>query len=149
MIMENKKIEIKEGREIPFDQLISLYDSVGWAAYTNEERRSDLKKAVRNSSCVITAWCEGTLIALARGLSDDVSIFYLQDILVSPEFQRRGIGKQLLTRCLERYQHVRSRVLLTDDEEKQMQFYESMGFINTKNLKQFKINAFVLTDGVT
>ena len=147
--MEDKKIEIKEGREIPFDQLISLYDSVGWAAYTNEERRSDLKKAVRNSSYVITAWCEGRLIALARGLSDDVSIFYLQDILVSPEFKRRGIGKQLLTRCLERYQHVRSRVLLTDDEEKQMQFYESMGFINTKNLKQFKINAFVLTEGVT
>ena len=149
MIMEDKKIEIKEGREIPFDQLISLYDSVGWAAYTNEERRSDLKKAVRNSSYVITAWCEGTLIALARGLSDDVSIFYLQDILVSPEFQRRGIGKQLLTRCLERYQHVRSRVLLTDDEENQLQFYESMGFINTKNIKQFNINAFVLTEGVT
>ena len=147
--MEDKKIEIKEEREIPFDQLLSLYDSVGWAAYTKKERRSDLKKAVRNSSYVITAWCEGRLIALARGLSDDVSIFYLQDILVSPEFQRRGIGKQLLTRCLERYQHVRARVLLTDDEENQLQFYESMGFINTKNIKQFNINAFVLTEGVT
>jgi ribosomal protein S18 acetylase RimI-like enzyme len=89
------------------------------------------------------------LIALARGLSDDVSIFYLQDILVHPKFQRLGIGKRLLQNCLDRFKHVRSKVLLTDDEEKQLRFYESMGYINIKDVKSFTLNAFVMMKGVT
>ena len=50
--------------------------------------------------------------------------FYLQDILVRPEHQRTGVGRQLLAVCLERYSHVRQKVLLTDDEA-QERFYES------------------------
>ena len=92
---------------------------------------------------------QGTLIALARGLSDDVSIFFLQDILVRPEFQRMGIGKQLLTRCLERYQHVRSRVLLTDDEENQLRFYESAGFKNIQDLTKSRLNAYILSESIS
>ena len=147
--MIKKTIEIREGSSLPFDQLISLYDSVGWAAYTGKQRRSTLQKAVRNSTYVVSAWCEGVLIGLARGMSDDVSIFYLQDILVHPDYQRKGIGRQLMDRCLERYKHVRSKVLLTDDDEKQLLFYETMGFTNIKDLKQYKVNAFIQTEGVT
>ena len=79
--------------------------------------------------------------------SDDVSICYLQDILIHPEFQRHGIGRKMLSNCLERFAHVRMKVLITDDEERQKLFYESLGFKNTKDLKKMPLNAYVQIAG--
>ncbi len=141
-------IEIRIGYELPADQLLALYESVGWIAYTNEKRRPELQDAIRNSTYVVSAWSGDTLVGLVRGLSDDSSIFFLQDILVNPDFQRKGIGKKLLTNSLERFKHVRSTVLLTDDEEKQLKFYKSFGFKNTKDITKFQVNTFVLFENV-
>ena len=141
-------IELRTGRDLPFDQLLALYESVGWVAYTNEDRRADLPRAVRNSTYVVSAWHRDTLVGLARGLSDDVSILYLQDILVRPAFQRQGIGRQLLDNVLARFRHVRTVVLLTDDRAQQLQFYASAGFVNTRDLTAPPLNAFVRIDGL-
>ncbi len=138
------KVDIRLGHDLPLDQLLALYESVGWIEYINEKRGPELQDAIRNSTYVVSAWSDDTLVGLARVLSDDSSIFYLQDILVNPKFQRKGIGKQLMNNCMERFKHVRSRVLLTDDEEKQLQFYESFGFKNTRDLSKFQVNTFVL-----
>ena len=141
--MITPQITLKVGKEIPEDQLLSLYESCQWYAYTQGRRRSELQQAVRDSTYVVTAWAGSKLIGLPRSLSDNSTILYLQDILVRPEFQRKSIGRQLLENCLERFKHVRSRVLLTDDEEKQIQFYESLGFKNTKDFEE-TTNTFVL-----
>ena len=141
-------IDIKVGKELPFEQLLALYDSVNWAAYTNEQNRNKLETAVRNSTYVVSAWKDSELAGFARGLSDDVSIFYLQDILVRPDYQGKGIGRMLLNNCLERFSHVRTIMLLTDDEEKQLKFYESLGFKNTRHLQKIVMNAFVQMEGI-
>ncbi|MFC2095813.1 GNAT family N-acetyltransferase [Candidatus Bipolaricaulota bacterium] len=146
--MANHGIELRTDSELPLSSLFALYTAVGWGAYTNEERREDLHKAVENSSYVVSAWEGEKLVGLARGLSDDVSIFYLQDILVHPEYQRRGIGEQLLQACLDRYAHVRSKVLMTDDEVRQRLFYEKAGFRNTQNLTSTKLRTYIQVDGV-
>jgi ribosomal protein S18 acetylase RimI-like enzyme len=127
---------------------VDLYNSVGWLAYTTGEAKPKLKDAIRNSTYVVTAWNGGTLVGLARCLSDDVAICYLQDILIHPEYQRLGIGRMLLADCLERFAHVRMQVLMTDDEERQKMFYESMGYRNTKELKGITLNAFVKMPGM-
>lgn len=101
-----------------------------------------------NSNYVVSAWDGGALVGLARALSDDVAIFYLQDILVHPDYRRQGIGQQLLQACLSRYAHVRAKVLLTDNEERQRDFYEKVGFRNTQDLKAAKLNTFVQIEGV-
>ena len=91
----------------------------------------------------MTARHNGQLIGLARCLSDDVSIFYLQDILVRPEFQRRGIGTQLMSRCQDRYQHVRTQVLMTDDLASQLAFYRSTGWTRMQEVEDPPLNIFV------
>lgn len=139
--MTSGLIELRTGDDLPLDTLLALYDSVGWAAYTRDP--AGLQTALCNSSYVVTAWQEGQLVGLARALSDDVSIVYIQDILVRPEFQRGGVGRALLTRLLERFAHVRSAVLLTDADEKQLRFYASLGFKNTRDLVKTPLNAFV------
>ena len=136
-------VEYRIGTDVGEEALLGLYNSVNWTVYTNESNRDKLGTAVRNSTYVVTAWKEKELVGLARVLSDDVSIFYLQDILVRPDFQRLGIGRKLLTNCLERFSHVRAKVLMTDNEERQVRFYKSMGFENTREITRFTLNVFV------
>jgi ribosomal protein S18 acetylase RimI-like enzyme len=145
--VDKNSITLKTDCDMPFDQLVNLYNSVGWLAYTTGEAQFKLQDAIRNSTYVVTAWNGETLVGLARCLSDDVSICYLQDILIHPEYQRLGIGRRLLADCLERFDHVRMQVLMTDDEERQKMFYESMGYRNTKDLKSITLNAFVRIPG--
>jgi ribosomal protein S18 acetylase RimI-like enzyme len=128
------------------EDILRLYNSVNWTTYTIEP--DNLIKAIENSTFVAICTDNKKLIGLARSLSDDSAIHYLQDILVDPEFQHRGIGRELLNRCLKRFEHVRSHVLLTDDDEKQKLFYESVGYSSIKSLKKTVLNCFVKMPGM-
>ena len=67
------------------------------------------------------------LIGVVRLVGDGASILYVQDLLVRPEYQRRGIGSELLRRALAQFPQVYQTVLLTDDTEKTRAFYQAMG----------------------
>lgn len=131
-----------ESKQFVGTDLVGLYASVGWSAYASDP--NSLVRAVKQSSSVVSARdSSGGLVGLARAISDDVSICYLQDILVSSAHQRSGIGRALVERVLERYVHVRQKVLLTDDEPGQRLFYESMGFIEGHDFGPTPLGAFV------
>ena len=131
-----------ESKQFGGTDLVGLYASVGWSAYASNP--DSLVRAVKQSSYVVSARdSSGGLVGLARAISDDVSICYLQDILVNSDHQRSGIGRALVERVLERYVHVRQKVLLTDDEPGQRLFYESMGFIEGHDFGPTPLRAFV------
>jgi GNAT superfamily N-acetyltransferase len=122
-------------------ELLSLYESVGWTAYTRDPQL--LTRAVRSSSFVVTARTdEGGLVGLARAISDDATICYLQDILVRPTFQGTGIGRALVEHVSARYQHVRQTVLVTDNEPGQRAFYEALGFTEGSNFTPEPVRVF-------
>lgn len=137
----NTEFTLVTTADIDPDQLHQLYASVGWMAYTSD--LDALLTGVRNSTHVVTAQANDQLIGLARGMSDDVSVFYLQDILVRPDWQHRGVGRALLGNCLDRFDHVRQKVLLTDDLPTQHRFYESMGYADTQRINNLALHAFV------
>ena len=140
-------LEFSDDEVVPIKELVELYDSVGWMLYVADP--DALARAVDRSTYVVTARDDGELVGLARVMSDDVSIMYLQDILVRPSHHRQGIGTVLATRCLERFEHVRQKVLLTDDEPGQAAFYSSLGYRNLDDLSPTGLNAFVQFDGLT
>jgi len=142
----NTPVEVQVVDSVAIDALTDLYGAVGWAVYTADPDK--LVTAVTNSTHVVVARADGQLIGLARGISDDVSIFYLQDILVRPEWQHQGIGRLLLKNCMERFGHVRQKVLLTDDEAAQHRFYESMGYRDIGGVNNVNLHAFVLVEGL-
>lgn len=127
--------------DLTTDELVALYAAVGWTAYTREPEL--LAKAVRGSSYVVAARRDGQLVGLARALSDDATVCYLQDILVHPEAQRAGVGRALVTAVRERFAGVRQQVLLTDDEPGQRAFYESLGFAEIRDFAAGTLRAFV------
>jgi ribosomal protein S18 acetylase RimI-like enzyme len=126
-------------------ELVALYDSVGWTAYTASPEQ--LADAVAGSSFVVGARRDGRLVGLARAVSDGVSICYLQDVVVDPDCQRAGIGRALVVAALDYYAHVRQKVLLTDDEPGQRAFYESLGYSEVGSSTLATLRAFARFDG--
>ncbi|MCC5894189.1 MAG: GNAT family N-acetyltransferase [Alkalibacterium sp.] len=126
MTHEKRTITYITQAEITMDDLLSLYSSVGWSAYTDHPDK--MAKLLSGAVNLISAWDGDHLVGLVRALSDNASIVYVQDILVHPEFQRKGIGRHLLDSLLKDYAHIRQIVLMTDNTEKTKAFYQSLGF---------------------
>ncbi len=119
--------------EIPTQrELLKLYDALGWSAYTRDP--ATLAAAVSASLAVVTASNDGQLIGLARVVGDGHTIVYLQDILVAPAWQRKGVGRALFHRVFAPFSTVRQHVLMTDDEPQQRAFYESLGLTEVREL---------------
>lgn len=117
---------IKEYSGYNQDEIMNLYSAVGWIAYTQDP--DALRKGYENSLLVLGAYDGDKLAGIIRVVGDGQTIVFVQDILVYPEYQRRGIGSDLLKAVLDRYSHVRQIELVTDNTEKTIAFYRSMGF---------------------
>lgn len=113
-------------------EVLALYKSVGWSMYTRNPAR--LERALTHSLTVLSAYEGKQLVGLIRAVGDGETILFIQDLLVLPEYQRRGIGKQLIEALLARFPEVRQRVLLTDDDPKTRSFYKAAGFVESQQM---------------
>lgn len=126
-------IRYVENPNITLEEVLPLYEVVGWTNYTTKPEM--LEVAFKNSLHIIGAFNDDEkLIGVLRGVGDGASILFIQDILVYPEYQHQGIGTKLLQQTLEKYKNVYQIQLATDDSTKTVSFYESNGFTNLTSL---------------
>ncbi len=119
-------MEIKEYATYNEEEILRLYTAVGWTAYTDKPEA--LRQGYEHSLLVLAAYENDDLLGIIRAVGDGFTIVFVQDILVYPEKQRRGVGSALLKAVLDRYADVRQIELATDNTEKSIVFYQSMGF---------------------
>ena len=119
-------MEIREYKTYNEPEILCLYASVGWTAYTDHPEV--LRKGFEKSMLTLGAYDGDDLLGIIRTVGDGHTIVFVQDILVLPERQRKGIGSALLQAILDRYSHVRQIELATDNTPKTIAFYKSMGF---------------------
>ncbi|WP_311481168.1 GNAT family N-acetyltransferase [uncultured Anaerococcus sp.] len=131
-------MEIKVGIIPEKEEIIALYDDVGWTSYTDEPDL--LIKAIKNSQKVWTLWEGEKLIGLARIIGDGATICYLQDILILNSYQGRGFGSRLIKEILKENEEIRQFVLLTDDAEETKNFYKKVGL---KEVGDYYCKAFM------
>lgn len=118
-------VRITDYRDYRHDEIINLYQSVGWTNYTEHPER--LQEGYKNSLCILAAYHENELAGILRAVGDGATILFVQDIIVLPKYQRMGIGTSLINACLDKYKDVYQIELLTDDTEKTIAFYKSVG----------------------
>lgn len=116
-------IEYKDFNE---EEIISLYDSVGWSAYTRDKEA--LMKGFDNSLKILAYYDDEKLVGLIRVVGDGHTIVFIQDIIVNPTHQRKGIGTILIKEIIKLYLNVRQIELTTDNISKNIEFYNSLGF---------------------
>lgn len=119
-------MEIRKYTHYNENEILELYSSVGWTAYTDHP--DSLRRGFENSLVILGVYTENDLVGILRAVGDGETIVFIQDILVHPDYQRRGLGTALLKEALSRYSHVRQIQLATDNTEKTKAFYRSCGF---------------------
>ncbi|MGR5996398.1 GNAT family N-acetyltransferase [Bacillus cereus] len=92
-----KKYEIKNN--IPtLEEYKYLCDSVGWTNYMNFEVA---EISLQNSIYCITVKDNNQIIGMGRIVGDGAIYFYIQDIVVHPDYQKNGIGKKIMNTLVE------------------------------------------------
>ena len=131
-------IHYSENQTLNAENVKALYEDDQWTLYTKDMPR--LMQAIDQSLSVITAWDRDRLVGLIRVVGDGLTIIYIQDIIVLREYQKEGIGSELMKQILAKYSDVRQKVLLTDDAPDVRQFYEKNNF---RSCDQGELVAFV------
>lgn len=99
---------------------------VGWSTTSDEAAAIGLK----NSLFSVCAMLDGEIVGIGRVVGDGQVYFYLQDIVVHPDYQRRGIGR-MITDAIMKYieQHSPDKSFVGLMAAKDMaRFYEQHGF---------------------
>jgi ribosomal protein S18 acetylase RimI-like enzyme len=93
--------------------------------------RDKLFRAFENSYAVCFAFHEDHLIGAGRTISDGEYHAGIYDVAVLPEFQGKGVGREIMQRLLSRLKVW--RILLVADGDNQ-DFYRKLGFENFNNV---------------
>lgn len=116
-------IKYKKTKVFKKKELENLFLSVGWSSGKYPDK---LVKAMKNSDCVISAWDGNKLVGLINSLSDGIMIAYFHYLLVNPDYQSKGIGKNLVEKILVKYKDYARKVVIAYKTE--IKFYEKCGF---------------------
>ncbi|WP_368504139.1 GNAT family N-acetyltransferase [Alkalihalophilus sp. As8PL] len=114
----------KENQPIFPEQLAEVFfQSTIKRPYTDLTR---LKKMIEASPLLITAWDDEKLVGVARSLTDFSYCCYLSDLAVREDYQRKGIGEELIKRTKEAIGPTCSLVLLSAPDA--LDYYPKVGF---------------------
>ena len=121
------EFSIKEYEAYHEEEILPLYESVGWTNYTQKPQM--LNEAYLHSLKSHAAYVDNKLVGIIRVVGDGASVVFVQDLLVYPQYHRQGIGTALLKKIMEEYDGVYQLHLLTENTEKTIAFYKSLGFL--------------------
>ena len=119
-------ITIKKQEIVKLEDVLHLYQAVGWTNYTHQPEM--LEQALSHSLAIYVALDGDAVVGLIRLVGDGFSSVLVQDSIVLPSYQRQGIGRALMKQALEDFKEVYQVQLATEQTEKNVGFYRSMGF---------------------
>ena len=119
-------ITIRKQEIVKFEDVLHLYQAVGWTNYTNQPQM--LEQALSHSLVIYLALDDDAVVGLIRLIGDGFSSVFVQDLIVLPSYQRQGIGSSLMKEALKDYKDAYQVQLVTEETEKNVRFYRSMGF---------------------
>jgi N-acetylglutamate synthase-like GNAT family acetyltransferase len=76
------------------DDVIEVYDDSGLVRPTKDKER--IGQMFSRSDLVVTAWDGNQLVGIARSVTDFCYCCYLSDLAVKMDYQKAGIGNQLV-----------------------------------------------------
>ncbi len=119
-------IIIRNQEIVKLEDVLHLYQAVGWTNYTNQPQM--LEQALSHSLAIYLALDGDAVVGLIRLVGDGFSSVLVQDLIVLPNYQRQGIGSSLMKEALGNFKEAYQVQLATEQTEKNVGFYRSMGF---------------------
>ena len=134
-------ITIKKQEIVKLEDVLHLYQAVGWTNYTNQPQM--LEQALSHSLATYLARDSEEIVGLVRLVGDGFSSVFVQDLIVLPSYQRQGIGSNLMKEALADYKNAYQIQLATEQTEKNLGFYRSLGF---ETLFTYDCTGMILVD---
>ena len=119
-------INITKETSVSIDDVLPLYQAVGWTNYTNQPQM--LEQSLPHSLATYLARDGEEIVGVVRLVGDGFSSVFVQDLIVLPSYQRQGIGSALMEKALGDFKDAYQVQLATDQTEKTLGFYRSLGF---------------------
>ena len=119
-------ITIRKQEIVKLEDVLHLYQAAGWTNYTNQPQM--LEQALSHSLVIYLALDGDAVVGLIRLVGDGFSSVLVQDLIVLPIYQRQGIGSALMKQALGDFKGAYQVQLVTEETEKNVGFYRSMGF---------------------
>ena len=138
--MASKQFLIEE-RPIDVKEYLTLRASTNWSQLSSDQ----VKQALANDLYSVCVKIENQTVGMARIIGDGAIYFYIQDLIVLPEYQKQGIGR-LIMECIEQYFKNKSPVgsfIGLMAAEGTVDFYQRFGYEVRSDLSpgMFKYNS--------
>jgi ribosomal protein S18 acetylase RimI-like enzyme len=122
-------VTYREGHDINLEQLAGLFASAGW--HDRAADRMRLRQQVLGAMFVVSAWEDSCLVGFARAISDGATNAYISTVAVLPQYQRRGIGRELIRRLITGRDGI---VFVLHARPEVVGFYLKCGFQHADNM---------------
>lgn len=105
-------------------RMVEVYKSVGWMNHDYNK----VSIILNNSTHIAIAKLDDNIIGFARALSDGGFNAAIYDVVVCPEYQKRGIAKLLLENLLAQFEDLSCIHLISTTGNEA--FYKKLGLRN-------------------
>lgn len=123
------KITYQTGLIPDTKDIIEVYRSSGIKRPVEDLTR--IANMYANSNLIVTAWTGSKLVGISRSITDFYYCCYLSDLAVRKEYQKTGIGRELIALTKEQIGTQVALILLSAPAA--MDYYPKVGFDKIDN----------------
>ena len=111
------------------EEFNALRTAVGWGAIES----SSAAKGLEHTALVVSARDGEKAVGMARAITDYGYVVYISDVVVLPEYQGQGIGRELMSRIMayvdKNTAPGQEKLTVLVAAQGKEEFYEKLGFI--------------------
>lgn len=118
-------MEYKYNEPISAKSLSDLREAVGW-----NRMEKEYENPLMTSYYHIAVYEKEELIGYIDSVSNGVTDAYIQDLMVHPDYQGKGVGTELMNKMIKYLKEKRIYIISVVFEESLKPFYDKFGFYN-------------------
>ena len=105
--------------------LSDLREAVGW-----NRMESEYSNPLMTSYYHIAVYEDDKMVGYIDSVSNGVTDAYIQDLMVHPDYQGKGVGTELMNKMIKYLKEKRIYIISVVFEERLKPFYDKFGFYN-------------------
>ena len=120
-------IQYKINHNISINEFIEILKNSTLGQRRPIEDKEVIASMIKNADIIVTASIDNKIVGIARAITDFSYCCYLSDLAVHSSYQKRGIGKELISKVQAELNSTCKIILLSAPSA--TEYYPKLGFI--------------------